>query len=165
MDLFHSLLVPNLMNFSSFLFRNCQLTSRNQKRELEYRQIFSIWISSAALPDFKPWWQVAQVIQSGWSAFSSSTNQPLIIWEDSSQADLINPFWFGTQTPRNPLRALRRMVFLDDLVLAIEVPHRQKKEVVCTFYLQVITNKQREILKRLEQHSAPSGGGRIFHST
>ena len=40
--------------FSPFLFRNCQLTSGNKKRELEYRQIFSIWVSSAALPDFKP---------------------------------------------------------------------------------------------------------------
>ena len=99
------------------------------------------------------------------SAFSSSTNQPLIIWEDSSQADFINPFGFGTQTPHNPLRASRRKVFLDDLVLTIEVPHRQKKEVVCTFYLQVITNEQREILKRLEQHFVSSGGGRIFHST
>ena len=101
------------------------------------------------------------------SAFSSSTNQPLIIWEDSSQADFINPFGFGTQTPHNPLRASRRKVFLDDLVLTIEVPHRQKKEVgsACTFYLQVITNEQREILKRLEQHFVSSGGGRIFYST
>ena len=45
---------PTLRFFSPFLFWSCELTSGNQKRELEYRQIFSIWISSAALPDFKP---------------------------------------------------------------------------------------------------------------